>query len=185
LKSNGNIVDVEVALSPEAELEAASGARKEKGRRVAHRIDFAAIQAKDGKAWIVFFEAKRFDNGDLRSQTHKPAVFEQTEKYKELIEKHLPEFKGSYGKICKNLVDLGLNRIDPLVKDVAANPKQLEVDSDVRLVVFGYDKDQRDGKVWNEHKKTLENHFGNRLLLKGSPSEFTAGISKYSLKVAA
>jgi len=178
LKSNKNVVDVEIALSPESEDEADGKDRAIEGKRAADRIDFAAIQEKDGKPCIVFFEAKRFDNSELRSQTHTPAAIEQTERYKRFIEKHLLEFRESYGKVCKNLVDLGLKRIDPLVKDVAGNPGQLEVDSGVRLVVYGFDEDQKHGKVWNEHKTVLHDHFRDRLLLKGSPSEFTSGISK-------
>ena len=47
------------------------------------------------------------------------------------------------------------------------------------------DEDQRVGGVWDEHKQVLDDHFGNRLLLKGSPSEFKSGISKYNLQKAA
>ena len=47
-----------------------------KGSQVADRIDFAAIQRKDGKPCIVFFEAKRFDNGELRSRKFEPPVIE-------------------------------------------------------------------------------------------------------------
>ena len=149
------------------------------GKRAADRIDYAAIQRKtDGRPSIVFFEAKRFDNKELRSGKGDPSVIGQTNKYKEFIVENLPDFRKSYGRVCQNLVDLGLPRIDPLVKEAAANPGQLEVDPDVRLVDFGFDEDQRDGGVWKKHKTKLDEHFGKRLLLKGSPSEFTGGISK-------
>ena len=49
----------------------ATEARKGEGRRVADRIDFAAIQEKDGIPIIVFFEAKRFVNKKLRSKAYK------------------------------------------------------------------------------------------------------------------
>jgi hypothetical protein len=64
------------------------------------------------------------------------------------------------------------------VRDAADGPEPLGVDPEVRLVVFGYDKDQDEGDVWNKHKKKLRDHFKDGLLLKGSPSEFTSGISK-------
>ncbi len=64
------------------------------------------------------------------------------------------------------------------MKEVAGSLEPLTVDPDVRLVVFGYDIDERKGEVWNKHKKVLDDLFGSRLLLKGSPSEFTSGISK-------
>jgi hypothetical protein len=177
LKRNTNVVDVEVALSPESEVETDSDDRITKGKRVADRIDFAAVQKKEGRACIVFFEAKRFDNGELRSQRGEPRVFGQIRNYGEFINNNAPGIKTSYGRVCKNLVDLAPDRTHPLVREVVRNPEQLTVDPNVRLVVFGFDQDQRDGTVWNKHKTKLEGLFGTRLLLKGSPSEFTSGIS--------
>lgn len=186
LKSNRNVIDVEVALSPEAEAEEAGQARKEKGRRVANRIDFAAIQKKDDKACVVFFEAKRFDNSELRSRKHEPAVFEQIRKYEAFITNNRLDVERSYRSVCKNMVELvQTNRYDPLVSEVADSPEKLTVDPEVLLVVFGYDADQEGGEVWKEHKEALSKYFQSRLLMKGSPRGFTNGISKYSLDVAA
>jgi hypothetical protein len=186
LRCNRNVIDLEIALSPESDDEADIAEKSAEGTPAAARVDFAAIQRRqDGKPCIVFFEAKRFDNGELRSETPNPAVIEQTERYREFIEKDLPDIKTSYGIVCKNLVDLGLKRIDPLVVEVAGNPGQLEVVPDVRLVVFDFDQDQKEGRVWKKHKAKLHDYFKDRLLLKGSPDEFTSGISNYSPKVAA
>jgi hypothetical protein len=184
LKSNKNVVDVEIALSHESENETDDEEQNPKGKQVADRIDFAAIQRKDGKPCIVFFEAKCFENGELRSQKLEPAVIKQIEKYETFIEKYRPDLEESYRTVCRNIVDLvPPDRYDPLVKEVADSPEQLTVDPHVRLVVFGYDADQNDGKVWNKHKEKLLDHFKNRLLLKGSPREFTVGISEMNLKV--
>lgn len=179
LKSNRNIVDVEVALSPESDGETDDEDQTPEGRRVADRIDFAAIRRRKGdQPSIVFFEAKRFDNSELKTSKGEPRVFAQIGKYEEFIRVNGVILKASYGSVCKDLVRLTLpNRYDPVVKDIADNPEQLAVDPYVRLVVFGFDEDQRVGKVWNKHKQKLEGLFGNRLLLKGNPSEFTFGIS--------
>ena len=186
LKSNSNVINVEIALSEDSEEEVATEKGKVKGRRAADRIDFAAIQEKHEAPCIVFFEAKRFDNGELRSKVHKPAVMKQIDKYEDFIKGHLTEFEASYREVCKNLVDLNADRGNPLVRRVAQSPEQLTIDPAVRLVVFDFDEDQSLGRVWREHQKVLDDHFGNRLLLKGSPSEFKSGISKYKLlKVAA
>ena len=186
LKSNGNVVDVEVALSPKSDVEIDDEDQNTKGKRVADRIDFAAIQRKDGKPCIVFFEAKRFHNGELRSQKFEPAVIKQIGKYEAFIEKYRPELEESYRTVCKNLVDLvPPNRYDPLVKEVADRPEQLKVDSEVRLVVFDYSDDENEGEDWKKHKEILKKHFKGRLLMKGNPRGFTGGISKYSSKVAA
>lgn len=186
LKSNKNVVDVEVALSPKSEVETDSEDQNTTGRRVADRIDFAAIQRKDGKACIVFFEAKRFDNGELRSWKPEPRVFEQIRKYEAFIKNYRPHLESSYREVCKNLVELvPPNRYDALVKEVADRPERLTVDSEVRLVVFDYSRDQERGEDWKKHKKTLSEHFQSRLLMKGNPHGFTDGISKYKLEVPA
>lgn len=181
LKSNINVVDVEVALSPKSDVEPDIEDQSPKGRRVADRIDFAAIQKRDGKACIVFFEAKRFKNGELRSQKLKPRVIEQIKKYEIFIKQHRENLEKSYRLVCKNLVELvPPNRYDPLVKEVAESPEKLTVDSQVRLVVFDFSADQDRGEDWKEHKKILREYFHDRLLMKGNPREFKSGISKYS-----
>jgi hypothetical protein len=187
LKSNTNVIDVEIALSPGAEDTVATEVRKGKGRRVADRIDFAAIQERERVPCIVFFEAKRFNNDELRSKTHEPAVLEQIDRYEKFIRGHLPDFEYSYREVCQNLVALDADRGNELVQRVAQNPEQLKVDSAVRLVAFDFDEDQRVGKVWRKHHQALVDRLGKeRLLLKGSADEFKAGISKYkSRKVAA
>jgi len=187
LKSNSNVIDVEIGLSEDPEGEVASEEGKGKGRRGADRIDFAAIQERDRVPCIAFFEAKRFANKELRAEGRNPAVFEQINRYEKFIKAHLTEFEASYREVCQNLVALNADRGNELVQRVAQNPEQLKVDSAVRLVVFDFDEDQRDGKVWRKHHQALLNRLGKeRLLLKGSADEFTSGISKYkSRKVAA
>lgn len=45
-------------------------------------------------------------------------------------------------------------------------------------MVFGYDRDQKTGKVWQKHRKVIEKKLGkSRVLLKGHSKEFTKGIS--------
>ena len=186
LKSNHNVVDVEIALSPNSDVETDIEDQSPKGKRVADRIDFAAIQTKDGKPCIVFFEAKRFHNGELQSQKFEPAVIKQIGKYEAFIEEYRPDLEESYRKVCKNLVDLvPPNRYDPLVKEVAESPEKVMVDSQVRLVIFDFSADQDGGEDWKKHKEVLKNHFKSRLLMKGNPRGFSGGISNPRLKDAA
>jgi hypothetical protein len=187
LKSNTNVIDVEIALSPDTADTVATEARKGEGRRVADRIDFAAIQEKDGIPCIVFFEAKRFVNKELRSKAHKPSVLDQIDRYETFIKGHLTEFETSYREVCKNLVALNADRGSELVRRVAQYPEQLSIDPAVRLVIFDFDEDQCIGKVWIKHHQALLDRLGNeKLLLKGSADQFKSGISKYkSRKLAA
>jgi len=185
LKSNGNIVDVEIALSSEPEAEADSAERSTKNRPAPDRIDFAAIRTNGGKPCIVFFEAKRFDNGDLKARNGEPRVFDQIKRYETFIRNNQLRIEESYRAVCRNLVDLAPDRQDPLVKAVAASPGLLTVDSEVRLVVFGYDRDEDKGEVWNKHKMTLSGRLGGRLLMRGDARNFTKGISEEFMESAA
>jgi hypothetical protein len=177
LKSNKNVVDVEIALSPNTDDEPEGEDQNPKVRRVADRIDFAAIQEKDGNACIVFFEAKRFHNGELRSQIFKPAVLEQIERYEAFIEIYRPNLEESYRKVCRNLFQLAPDRTHDLVKEVAVGRRQLNIDSHVRLVIFEFSADEDNGHDWKDHKKILCDYFQDRLLMKGKPYKFTRGIS--------
>lgn len=88
----------------------------------------------------------------------------------------------SYRAVCGNLVALDGVRdryaasLD-LMHRLAGNDAVLHVSESVRLVVFGFDSDQRDGKVWRGHREKLEAALGKDLLLKGDPQGFTRGIS--------
>jgi hypothetical protein len=116
----------------------------------------------------------------LRAKDRKPLVLEQIKGYEDYINKHLSEFKDSYQVVCKNLVALNAGRGNDLVRRVAQNPEQLRVDPAVRLVVFDFDEDQRDDKVWADHRQVLLDYLGEeRLLLRGRTNTFTYGISKY------
>ena len=138
------LFDVEVALSSSAEIETDYEDESTNGRPIADRIDFAALQRKGDEARIVFFEAKRFENRELRSRT-EPRVIEQIGKYETFITKYKEEIKLSYRRICDNLTKLVPDRCDPLVFQGADGSLKLAVDPDVRLVVFGYDADQKVG----------------------------------------
>jgi hypothetical protein len=180
IKCNTNVIDVEITLPQDGKAPEVTEDGNGKSRRTADRIDFAAIQERDGTPFIVFFEAKRFENKELRAKDRKPLVLEQIKGYEDYINKHLSEFKDSYQVVCKNLVALNAGRGNDLVRRVAQNPEQLRVDPAVRLVVFDFDEDQRDDKVWADHRQVLLDYLGEeRLLLRGRTNTFTYGISKY------
>ena len=69
LNSNPNIIDMEIALTQEAEkLEAEGIEEMEEGKGpAAQRIDFAALQKTSNGVELVFFEAKLFSNKELRA----------------------------------------------------------------------------------------------------------------------
>lgn len=184
LKNNPNIIDMEIALTQEAEKQEGEEMEdlEETGRPTAPRVDFAALQQVSDSVELVFFEAKLFSNKELRAKGKQdPPVIGQIEKYKDLIEKHMADIEKSYRRICQNLDELhgipdGKNKI---VQSVLQRGVSFTISSLPKLVIFGFDKDQKMGQVWREnHLIKLEEKLGtDRVLLKGDPKKFTSGIS--------
>ena len=172
--SNPNVVDVEVTFGMEGNGEKAPATR---------RIDFAALRPATGGAEIVFYEAKLFSNKEVRANGDTPPpVAGQIEGYRRLLVQHAPSVERSYRKVCGNLAALQGVRdryaasLD-LMGRLTSGQAGLNVSEAVSLVVFGFDRDQRDGQVWGAHRAKLEAALGERLLLKGDPQKFTRGIS--------
>jgi hypothetical protein len=170
VRSNRNVVDVEIALSHVEEDETKS---------TAPRVDFAALQDMGESIQLVFFEAKHFSNSELRANGRgTPRVIRQIERYERLIERHRSAIESSYRRICENIVSLEGLRTPRIVRMTAEGKKPLEVSGRPRLVVFGFDEDQRVGKVWIRHRNKLFDMLGReRVLLRGNARGFTIGIS--------
>ena len=172
--SNPNIVDIEVAFSTGLgdELEGS-----------APRVDFAALQRKSRHIEVVFFEAKDFSNKELRAGGDTdPEVIGQIERYSGLLRDRHEEIVHSYRQVCRNLLGLrGLDARHPerheTLKGIVSGSTPLVVNSEPRLVVFGFDADQRDGKHWKYHRDKLKERLGERVLFKGDSKGFARGIS--------
>ncbi|MGD0265855.1 MAG: hypothetical protein ABSD47_13005 [Candidatus Methylomirabilota bacterium] len=165
LRSNPNILDVEIALAT---------ADEESDRQSAKKIDFAALQPEEDKVRLVFFEAKHFTNPEVRAKGDAtPRVVEQIQRYVDLIRTHevKNEIKKSYRRVCENLCQLDGVR-DDLKKyvDLVTPERPLEVDGFPRLVIFGFDEDQQVGEYWKMHLVKFEARLGkDRILTRGQP----------------
>lgn len=183
LISNPNIIDVEVAFGSESE---------EAGAKVAQRIDFAALQMGSYGPELVFFEAKAFGNPELRSGGDEPPpVVRQLKSYREFLSnsQSQKDVIQSYQRVCSNLLSLkGIKKryesIQSHLREVSEGRRELVINNDVRLVVFGYDRDQDTGTIWQRHCQKLWDGLenlspggGKLLLRKGDPNGFTNGIS--------
>ncbi len=179
--SNHNIIDVEIAFGTENE---------QSGAKVAQRIDFAALRLESHGPELKFYEAKRFNNPELRADgEHAPSVIGQLKKYKDFLRSCESELITSYRKVCGNLVSLsGIKEkfasMDSLLTAIANGERALSINPDVRLAVFGYNRDQGNGDGWKPHRAKLETcleslcpQAGALLLMKGEPKGFTTGIS--------
>lgn len=178
--SNHNIMDVEIAFGTENE---------QSGAKVAQRIDFAALRLESHGPELRFYEAKQFNNPELRADGEQvPPVLSQLKKYKDFLRSCESDLIASYRKVCGNLVSLsGFEKrfsMHSLLNDIAKGELPLSINPDVRLAVFGYDRDQDKGDIWATHLEKLESclktlcpNAGTLLLKKGDPKGFTNGIS--------
>ncbi len=174
--SNPNIIDVEVAFGAEDE---------QSGAQVAQRIDFAALRHGKVGAELAFFEAKTFANPEIRASGRAVPVFGQLKRYRQFLDGAQADLTSSYRKVCGNLLSLyGVSKkfsaLHSVFRDISEGASDLRISNDVRLVVFGYDRDPARGAIWAKHREKLQATLGHNLLLKGDPRNFTRGISSPS-----
>lgn len=174
--SNPNIIDVEVAFGTENE---------HSGAKVAQRIDFVALRQGKGEAELLFYEAKAFANPELRAKGENVPVLKQLKDYGKFLKNSQSNLKTSYQQVCGNLLELrGLrdrfSALHSTFKNIYEGKLDLGINNDVRLVVFGFDQDQKKGTKWETHRSKLLAKLDereDRLILKGNPQGLTRGIS--------
>ena len=123
---------------------------------------------------------KHFDNGDLRaSGDAEPKVVRQIETYSRLLRENRNAVIDSYRRVCCNLLGLrGLEERYATLEGIANNSRELLVDEDPVLIVFGFDADQKDGANWRPHREKLAKKLGKeRVILKGGSKKLVHGIS--------
>ncbi|KQO73442.1 hypothetical protein ASF18_16755 [Methylobacterium sp. Leaf89] len=143
-------------LAPEPEVHSTPAQARQ------DRLDVASVEERGvpGEAWLVFHEAKLAANPGLRSKT-TPAIVAQVARYRASLTEQAERLAKGYPALCRDLVRLdalrnavrtprGLDAVtprDPLIAEVASGARRLRVDPEPRLVVFGFDADQRDGAL--------------------------------------
>ncbi len=145
------------------------------------RVDLVVLQDKGDRVDLVFLEAKHFANSELRARGEPPVV-RQIKRYESMLRANREAIVKSYWKVCENLVNLrGMSERHPkrhaLMMRAVNRPQELFVDGNPRLIVFGFDGDQKEGPYWKKHLQKLRNAIGEtRVLLKGDSKEFRTGI---------
>ena len=158
---NGNVIDVEIQFP---------GAKG--------RIDFAALQKINGEIKVVFFEAKLYSNGELRSPSASPRIFGQIMQYENILSSRRDEIEKSYAQVAKNIVQInGWDRRRDNIFFEAANGN-LSVDPKVRLAIFGFDDPQKNAAnspdgLFSRMKAGLGE---DRVLAKGDSHYFRSAI---------
>lgn len=167
--SNSNVIDVEIAFGSENE---------QTGKNTAKRIDFAALRRQSSGLTVAFYEAKLFASPELRKKD--TPVLRQIQRYDSFLRREREAIIDSYRTVCENIVALdGVRNRYAHLQNVIHDLATLSIQDDVRLVVFGFDDDQKKGANWAIHKQNLTAALGNRLLLKGTAKDFTSGIASH------
>ena len=154
------------------------------------RLDVASLEERGvaEEAWLVFHEAKLATNPALRSRSI-PAIVGQVERYRATLKHEAEHLATSYPALCRDLVRLdtlrrtvrlargldaaALPQRDPLVAEVASGARRLRVGAEPRLVLFGFDADQRDGVV-GTITESLRSQHNLRVYAVGKPGRRTA-----------
>lgn len=176
IRSHANVVDVEIALTKEAEeatdADPAAGAS-------AKRIDIAALRWEDGRPVLDFYEAKLFDNKEIRAEGDAK-VLTQIATYETLLGRYDDDIRRGFVRSCENVVALDGMPEDrrSMARSVVAHAAGLTVNPLPFLIVGGFDKDQRDGPVWAQHRQKLTSDAAlgkSRVLLAGAAGNVKLG----------
>lgn len=168
------VIDVEVSLESADDVEpneAAEGQHEPASKKPVHdqdRLDVATLEQRKGDIFVIFHEAKHFSNSGLRSKNSTPGVVTQIRRYRRTIERHASDLALRYQAVCQALVRLDAMRravrksiarpvmpalLDPVILKVARGGVDLQVDPNPRLIVFGFDGDQKKGRLKRDRNK--------------------------------
>jgi hypothetical protein len=124
----------------------------------APRADLLTLELDGDEVRLVFWEAKHFGNGDLRAQDEEDVrVCKQIAEYRDYLSEHRLAIEKSYKLVAKNLIafdEMGWKRVlSPLIREVADEKRKLTLGAEpkVGLIIFGFDKAQRDDPNWRDH----------------------------------
>ena len=166
---NPNVIDVEIAFGAESERT---------GSITANRIDFAALRQQPAGLEVVFYEAKQFSSKELRASGASVPVLDQLRRYDSFLRNEQLALTNSYRTVCENLIALdGVRERYTSMQALMRDQPKFAIQSEVRLVVFGFDNDQKNGANWSGHRDKLKAVLGDKLLLKGDAKDFTNGIA--------
>ena len=129
------VLDIEVAF-----IES-----QEQDERKQNRIDLLLYHKRLKK--LRFIEAKKYDNDEIRAKNSPPQVIGQLQRYRDIINVQREYIRNAYKKYTNalNTIFTGLSL-----------PEPQEIDENVGLLIFGFDKDQMVGRLNDQIKKNPE-----------------------------
>jgi hypothetical protein len=159
---NDAVIDCEITFPSNVSLD--------DGRdgKTAPRIDLAAVEPDDDDAHLarlVFWEAKHYSNGELRVRAagvKSAPVCRQIRLYKKYLTDNRRAIEDSYARVATNFVAIsamGPRRpLSPLIAEVGIGKRRLTLGAEpkVGLIIFGFDRGQRDERGWQTHLQRLK-----------------------------
>ena len=147
---HSNVIDVEASL---ARTDNDDSTKQD-------RLDAITLEPQQDGIALVFHEAKHFTNADLREPSDKPRVVDQLSRYRQTIEQNQNWLRERYQATCENRVrihtmqscvraDQGkqTRQRDSSVQQVADRGRNLIIDPEPRLIIYGFDDDQKKGRL--------------------------------------
>lgn len=173
------IIDAEIALTRTAPEEAVTQQQD--------RLDAAVIRNTSAGPEVAFCEAKHFDNAALRaSGDNLPAVVGQIEDYEKALMKYAPSLAEGYVEVAKALVRINAMKgvvrngdapaLHQAIRQIAENDVRPIIDTKPHLLIFGFDKAQRDDFAWRKHLEKLESRLGGRVRAIGNPTRQSVAL---------
>lgn len=158
------VIDVEIALGRAQESEgngSTADGTASSANRHQDRLDVATLERQGTDIAVVFHEAKHFTNAALRARSGSPAVVDQLHRYRSALKHHAPALIARYQAACRAIMRFDAMRrhvrpdggtgvplpLNPMVQEVATGNATLTIDPDPRLIVFGFDADQKKGQL--------------------------------------
>ena len=187
LVGNPDVIDAEIALtrlsSPDdnGDEEVVSSDRKQ------DRVDAAiALTDTNGVPTIRFYEAKHFTNSALRaSGDNLPDVVRQITDYEKALEAYRSQLSAGYLETAKALVrfnemraqafaDSAVRSLAPVIHQIAETGQAPVVDTLPHLIIYGFDRAQRDDDTWQVHLGKVEKVLSrSRVRAIGNPTRAT------------
>jgi hypothetical protein len=167
---NQNIIDVEITFPGKVSLDDGSDDRQ------GPRVDVASVEPySDDQARLVFWEAKAFGNGELRTAGEDVPVCHQIEVYRKYLSDHRGAIEEDYTRVAENLVEIQnmgwVRPLSPLIKAIGSGQKRqkdqkqltltLGDEPKVGLIIFGFDAGAHHNPGWQKHLHRLKENISD------------------------
>lgn len=187
LVGNPDVIDVEIALTRLSSPDDSGDEEVVSSDRRQDRVDAAiALTDTNGVPTIRFYEAKHFTNSALRaSGDNLPDVVRQITDYEKALEAYRSQLSAGYLETAKALVrfnemraqafaDSAVRSLAPVIHQIAETGQAPVVDTLPHLIIYGFDRAQRDDDTWQVHLGKVEKVLSrSRVRAIGNPTRAT------------